>query len=247
MSCTYFIADVHLSEQRPDISALFVHFLHHQASDADALYVLGDLFDYWIGDDYQNALISQVKQALKALTSQLPVYFIGGNRDFLIGQRFARETGVTLLPEHSVIDLYGESVLIMHGDTLCTRDEAYQKFRKTSRRWWWQKLMLALPLWVRIKIAQRFRTYSQKVNTTKKNDIMDVTPEEVLKQMHAHHVRWLIHGHTHRPAVHRLTLSDGQQGLRIVLGDWYQQGSLLKCEPGQEPVLLNEALPELDN
>lgn len=244
MPVTYFVADVHLSEQRPDISALFTHFLRHQAQDADALYILGDLFDYWVGDDYDNVLINSTKQALRALTEHsVPVYFIGGNRDFLIGKRFARQTGVQLLPEHTVVDIYGQSTLIMHGDTLCTKDEAYQKFRRTSRSRWWQLMMLSLPLFIRIKIAQRFRRYSSKINTYKASEIMDVTPEEVVTQMERHNVTLLVHGHTHRPAIHALALPNGNTARRIVLGDWYQQGSLLCFTPNQPPRLLTESLP----
>ncbi|WP_438863446.1 UDP-2,3-diacylglucosamine diphosphatase [Neptunicella sp.] len=241
---TLFIADLHLSESRPDITAAFIHFMQQQAIHADALYVLGDLFEVWIGDDEITPLNTQVIQAFKQLTSQqVPVYFIHGNRDFLIGRRFAKATGVILLPEHHVIDLYGQPTLIMHGDSLCTLDVAYQKFRKKSRSWWWQAGILSLPLFIRHKIGQNARQKSQQSNMNKSDNIMDVTESEVITQMEQHQVQTLIHGHTHRPAIHSLEIN-GQPAKRIVLGDWYEQGSCLKVTP--ESILLeSNPLPSI--
>lgn len=232
---TIFIADLHLAADRPDISELFFQFLACEARQADALYILGDLFEVWIGDDDHSELNQQVASELKALADQgVAVYFIHGNRDFLLGQRFARQAGMRLLPELEVIELYGRKTLIMHGDSLCTLDKEFQQFRQKSRRRWWQLMILGLPLWLRRRIAARARNQSQQTNSHKSVKIMDVTESEVLAQMQRARVDLLIHGHTHRPAVHELSLTiDGKQtsAQRIVLGDWYTQGSLLIVSP----------------
>ncbi|MBC3766746.1 UDP-2,3-diacylglucosamine diphosphatase [Neptunicella marina] len=228
---TLFIADLHLTESRPDITRAFLDFVQTQAIQCDALYVLGDLFEVWIGDDDNSPLNQQVKSAFKQLHQQnIPVYFIHGNRDFLVGKRFARETGVTLLPEQQVIDLYGTPVLIMHGDSLCTLDTDYQAFRQRSRSWWWKTAILSLPLFIRRKIGDNARQKSQQANQYKSSDIMDVTPSEVTQQMKQAGVNTLIHGHTHRPNVHQFSLND-QSARRIVLGDWFEQNSVLEVTP----------------
>ena len=162
--------------------------------------------------------------------SGVPIYFIHGNRDFLIRQRFAKQAGFTILPEQVLIDLYGEPTLIMHGDELCTKDIEYQIFRKKARSWWWPRIMLSLPLSTRKKIASKGRTISKQKQSTLSADIMDVTSEEVETCMQKFAVKKLIHGHTHRPAIHPLKI-DGQPAQRIVLGDWYDQGSILKVSP----------------
>ncbi|MDN4503734.1 UDP-2,3-diacylglucosamine diphosphatase [Alteromonadaceae bacterium BrNp21-10] len=224
---TLFIADLHLSESRPDITAAFVHFVETQAIHADALYVLGDLFEVWVGDDEDAPLHRQVMQCFKHLTdSKVPVFFIHGNRDFLIGKRFSQRTGVQILPEHSLIDLYGKTALIMHGDTLCTADIDYQKFRRQSRSWWWQTAVLCLPLKIRQHMGAKARQKSQQINQYKSEEIMDVTQAEVIQQMQAFGVNLLIHGHTHRPAIHQFGIN-GEDVQRVVLGDWYEQGSVL--------------------
>ncbi|KXI30395.1 UDP-2,3-diacylglucosamine diphosphatase [Paraglaciecola hydrolytica] len=237
---TYFISDLHLSAQRPDISQCLFHFLTTQAVQAEALYVLGDLFEVWIGDDDNSEFNLSIAAAFKALANQgIPIYFIHGNRDFLIRQKFALQAGMTLLPEQCVIDLYGTPTLIMHGDELCTRDVVYQKFRRKARGWWWPRLMLSLPLALRRKIAENGRKTSKKNHAGLTMEIMDVSPEEVTKVMDRHQVNQLIHGHTHKPAIHQLDVN-GQAAKRIVLGDWYDQGSILKVS--QEQIqLLNQS------
>jgi UDP-2,3-diacylglucosamine hydrolase len=225
---TYFISDLHLSADRDDINQCLFEFLRKQALSADALYVLGDLFEVWIGDDDQNNFTMSIAKAFDTLRqSGVPIYFIHGNRDFLIRQRFATQAGFTILPEQVVIDLYGEPTLIMHGDELCTKDIEYQAFRKKARSWWWPRIMLGLPLSTRRKIAGKGRAISQKKQSKLSADIMDVTLEEVVTCMQKFDVKKLIHGHTHRPAIHSLKIN-GQPAQRIVLGDWYQQGSILK-------------------
>ncbi|MED5524112.1 UDP-2,3-diacylglucosamine diphosphatase [Gallaecimonas pentaromativorans] len=218
-----FIADLHLSPERPDIFAAFRRFMQDDAPKAERLYVLGDLFEAWIGDD-DNSEFNQAVIALFKANAERGVaqYFIHGNRDFLISQRFARAAGMALLPEETVIDLYGTPALILHGDSLCTLDADYQAFRKKSRSWFWQWRMQLLPLWLRRRIARKARAKSQAANAMKSDTIMDVTPSEVDKVMAAHQVGLLIHGHTHRPNRH-----PEANGERIVLGDWYEQGSVL--------------------
>jgi len=228
---TYFIADLHLVENRPDITACFLDFLKKDAPQAQCLYILGDLFEVWIGDDDDSSFLTTIANALKTLSDLgTTIYYIHGNRDFLLGQRFAKKSAIILLPEVDLIDLYGKSVVIMHGDTLCTRDIAYQKFRKKSRSWWWQTIVKSLPLFVRKKIAADYRKKSTAATATKSQEIMDVTPSEVVKCLEAYHSQILIHGHTHRPAIHELT-ANNKQAKRIVLGDWYEQGAWLKVTP----------------
>ncbi|PVZ87272.1 UDP-2,3-diacylglucosamine diphosphatase [Serratia sp. S1B] len=228
---TLFIADLHLSTQEPAITAGFLHFLQREAIHADALYILGDLFEAWIGDDDPDPLHQEIATALQALhQAGVPCYFIHGNRDFLLGERFAKQSGLTLLPEQQVIDLYGRRILIMHGDTLCTDDQAYQEFRRKVHHTWIQKLFLALPLRWRLKIAAKMRAHSQQTNQQKSVAIMDVNPQAVEQAISHNNVQWLIHGHTHRPAVHTLLLGSGQ-AKRVVLGAWHTEGSMVKVTP----------------
>lgn len=228
---TLFIADLHLCAQEPAITAGFLRFLQREAVHADALYILGDLFEAWIGDDDPEPLHAEIAAALKALQlAGTPCYFIHGNRDFLLGERFAQASGMILLPEQQVVELYGRRVLIMHGDTLCTDDRAYQEFRRKVHNTWIQKLFLALPLRWRLKIAANMRARSQQTNQYKSEAIMDVNPQAVEQAMLRNNVHWLIHGHTHRPAIHPLALSTGQ-AQRAVLGAWHREGSMIKVTP----------------
>jgi UDP-2,3-diacylglucosamine hydrolase len=204
-SVTYFIADLHLAQNRPDITACFLSFLEKDAPNAETLYILGDLFEYWIGDDDKNPFVVEVALALKTLSMLgTRIYYIHGNRDFLLGKSYAKACGMTLLPEVDVIDLYGKPVLIMHGDTLCTRDIAYQAFRKKSRSWWWQTMIKNLPLFVRKSIAENYRLKSASATAMKSQEIMDVTETEVIDKLELHHCQLLIHGHTHRPNIHHI-------------------------------------------
>jgi UDP-2,3-diacylglucosamine hydrolase len=229
MSYTLFIADLHLCHSRPDMTDAFFKFIREQVSDdCDALYILGDFFEYWIGDDNNTPFHANIAKTIKGVSNRLPVYFIHGNRDFLLGQQFAKSAGMTLLPELQVIDLYGQPTLILHGDSLCTLDADFMKFRKKSRKKWWQTMMLSLPLFIRRHIARKARRKSKMANQHKNSEIMDVTPYEVIKQMIAHDVDLMIHGHTHRPNIHFIDESDPPKQ-RIVLGDWYNQGSYLVC------------------
>ena len=227
MSRTLFIADLHLCQEEPAITAGFLHFLQREAPHCDALYILGDLFEAWIGDDDPNPLHQQIARALRALP--VPVYFIHGNRDFLIGQRFARASGMTLLPEEQVLTLYGHRLLIMHGDTLCTDDAGYLRFRAKVHNPWIQRLFLALPLWIRKRIAARMRADSKQANQHKSQTIMDVNQDAVAAAMLRQQVPLLIHGHTHRPAIHTLSLQ-GEMAQRAVLGAWHSRGSMIQLD-----------------
>ena len=224
----YFIADLHLAENRPDITACFLSFLENDLTDAKALYILGDLFEYWLGDDDDSQFVSDIATGLKVLNEKgIAIYFIHGNRDFLLGKKYAARAGITLLPEVESIELFTNKVVIMHGDTLCTKDVAYQAFRKKSRSWWWQTIVKNLPLFIRRKMAENYRRQSASATAVKSQEIMDVTPNEVIQTLEEHQSQLLIHGHTHRPATHKFIVNNSA-GTRIVLGDWYQQGSYLK-------------------
>lgn len=228
---TYFIADLHLAHNRPDITDCFIAFLADEAPKAQSLYILGDLFESWIGDDDNSDFVVSIANALLALSKQgTLIYFIHGNRDFLLAKKYAKRSGMILLPEIQLIDLYGQPTVIMHGDTLCTRDIAYQDFRKKSRSWWWQAMIKSLPLFVRRKIAANYRKQSSAATANKAQDIMDVTEVEVTQVLTKYHSQLLIHGHTHRPMVHNINANDAP-ATRIVLGDWYEQGAWLKVTP----------------
>ncbi|WP_292989788.1 UDP-2,3-diacylglucosamine diphosphatase [Pantoea sp.] len=227
MSRTLFIADLHLCQEEPAITAGFLHFLQREAPHCDALYILGDLFEAWIGDDDPNPLHQQIARALRALP--VPVYFIHGNRDFLIGRRFAQACGMTLLPEEQVLTLYGQRLLIMHGDTLCTDDAGYLRFRAKVHNPWIQRLFLALPLGIRKRIAARMRADSKQANQHKSQIIMDVNQDAVAAAMLRQQVPLLIHGHTHRPDIHTLNLR-GETAQRAVLGAWHSRGSMIQLD-----------------
>ncbi|WP_371377407.1 UDP-2,3-diacylglucosamine diphosphatase [Thalassotalea aquiviva] len=241
MQTTYFIADLHLTQERQDITDCFLSFLREQAPKAEKLYILGDFFEYWVGDDDDNPFVLSMAKELKALADTgTEIFFIHGNRDFLLGAKYAEKSGMTLLPESTVIDLYGQKTLIMHGDTLCTNDVQYQKFRKKSRSWWWQLIVKNLPLKVRKNIANNYRMQSAEQKSKLKLEIMDVTQSEVESELQKAKCQLLIHGHTHRPNVHQFELN-GKQAKRIVLGDWYEQGAWLKVTP-ESMELLNQPL-----
>ncbi len=239
---TLFISDLHLEESRPDITDAFLAFLNNRAMGVERLYILGDFFEAWIGDDERTPLQQQIAAALKALAdSGTDVVLMHGNRDFLIGEEFCKRAGATLLDDPTVVDLYGTPTLLMHGDSLCTADVEYQKFRANMRNPQMQKMMLARPLEDRQKMARQLRDMSMAKNQGKAETIMDVTPEEVVREMETHGVQRLIHGHTHRPAIHQLQ-ANGKDAHRIVLGDWDENVWWLEAAPGQEPELRKEPL-----
>ncbi|MGK0499562.1 MAG: UDP-2,3-diacylglucosamine hydrolase [Oceanicoccus sp.] len=231
---TLFISDLHLDAKRPAVTQAFLQLLQEQAASIDALYILGDFFEIWIGDDERSELIEEVTAALKKFTAtSTPLYLMHGNRDFFIGDSFCQQTGCQLIADPTVIDLYGKPVLLLHGDSLCIDDHEYMAFRQQSRNPAWQQQMLALPLEQRRQIAAQARAQSTDANSNKAEDIMDVNGQEVIKVLEAHHCATMIHGHTHRPAIHQLTLSS-ETGLRIVLGDWEQTAWQLIYAPDHQ-------------
>ena len=222
---TLFISDLHLDPSRPDITALFVDFLRQRASEADALYILGDLFEAWVGDDEDQPDTLRVRKELLRLTNGgTPAYFMHGNRDFLVGDAFCTQTGCKLLEDGSVVDVYGQRVLLMHGDLLCTDDVEYQAFRKLVRDPGWQQMFLSKTLDERRAMAAQVRAETTASVAGKDEDIMDVNQRSVEDAFNKHEVDILLHGHTHRPAIHDFKLGE-RQLTRIVLGAWYEQGS----------------------
>jgi UDP-2,3-diacylglucosamine hydrolase len=237
---TLFVSDLHLDAVRPGIIKIFRDFLRDEAAHADALYVLGDLFEYWVGDDDPQPVAVEVADGLSTLArSGVPVFFLRGNRDFLLGADFAARCGMRILPDPCVIDLHGRPTLLMHGDLMCTDDVAYQAFRRESREPAWQAAMLAQPLQARIALAHRARAASiahqQAVRpqdgdpNAMQEDITDVSQATVEATFARYGITTMIHGHTHRPAIHKLTVGE-QSATRIVLGDWYEQGSVLRVD-----------------
>ncbi len=223
---TFFIADLHLCDQQPDITRTFLKFCQEQARQARALYILGDFFEYWLGDDAIDKTASVVQQALQDLSnSGVRLYFMAGNRDFLLGPAFADSCGMEILQEPTCIDLYGEQVLLVHGDAQCTDDKPYQEVRKMFRNKDWQKQFLAMDIEQRIQFAQQAREQSQAHTQSSNNEIMDVNANEIAALFKTHQVKTMIHGHTHRPAVHQ-----NEEHRRIVLGDWHHQCSYLAVD-----------------
>jgi UDP-2,3-diacylglucosamine hydrolase len=237
---TLFVSDLHLDATRPQIVKLFLDFLGDEAERADALYVLGDLFEYWVGDDDPQPVAVDVANGLSAVArASVPVFFVRGNRDFLLGPEYATRCGMQILPDPCVIDLYGRATLLMHGDLMCTDDTIYQEFRRQSRDPSWQSAMLAQPLEARIAYAQRARAASiahqktVRVNIDEadaaKEDITDVSNSTIQTTFARYGTPTMIHGHTHRPAIHKLSVGDHPR-TRIVLGDWYEHGSVLRVD-----------------
>lgn len=225
---TLFISDLHLTPSRPDITECFVTFMRTEAPKADALYVLGDLFEFWVGDDDKTPFANQIRTEFKALTdSGVRVFFIQGNRDFLLGKRFCKQTRITLLDDVCTIDLYGKKAVILHGDTLCTDDVDYQKFRKTVHQPWLQWVFNHIPWFIKKKIVAKVQSDIRDDKSNKSLDIMDVNQSEVENVMSQYCVDLMIHGHTHRPDTHHFDVN-GVKKTRIVLGDWYTQGSVLQ-------------------
>ncbi|WP_067869486.1 UDP-2,3-diacylglucosamine diphosphatase [Neptuniibacter marinus] len=227
----YFISDIHLKPERPDLSRAFSYFLSHIAQGADALYLLGDIFDAWIGDDAPVPGIEPLVSQLKQLSdSGCKIYFQHGNRDFLVGKVFTNSIGAELLPEQIVHSLPIGNALILHGDQLCTDDQEYMQFRAMVRNPAWQHEILSKPIAERIALAKQLRATSKERTAEKDEYITDVNADEVNKQLNEAHVKLMIHGHTHRPAIHKLTI-EGNEATRIVLGDWEALGWYLKVDP----------------
>ena len=227
---TLFVSDLHLEASQPAIGEQFLNFLSSEAREAEALYILGDLFEVWLGDDDPNPYYADMKLALRELTDTgVPTYFMHGNRDFTIGVEFAAETGMTIMQDPTVVDLYGVNVLLAHGDALCTDDIQYQQIRAMTRNPEWQAMMLAKTIEERIAFAIQAREESKARGESMSDEIMDVNQDAVVAALCEHGVDTMLHGHTHRPAVHEVDLGD-RTATRIVLGDWYEQGSIVRWD-----------------
>jgi len=227
---TLFISDLHIDASRDDITEQFLKFLKTEATGAAALYILGDLFESWIGDDAPDTAQSAVIAGLQQLTSSgVPCFVMHGNRDFLLAAEFSRASGARLLPDPLIVTLYGEPVLVMHGDALCSDDRAYQRLRATVRDAAWQQQFLALSIEARRALAGAARAGSQAHTAAMENTITDVNSDSVAAALRAAGTATLLHGHTHRPAIHAIEV-DGKPRTRIVLGDWYHQGSVLRWD-----------------
>jgi UDP-2,3-diacylglucosamine hydrolase len=228
---TLFISDLHLCGARPAITELFLDFLRRRARGADALYILGDLFEYWIGDEaVEQEEFRAIVRGLRELTAGgTPVFVMHGNRDFLMADSFEKATGCRLLADPARVDLHGTPTLLMHGDSLCIDDVEYMAFRAQVRNPAWQREFLARPVAERDGIVRDFREISKNSTASKKPEIMDVNQRAVEAIMREYGVQHLIHGHTHRPKEHVFTL-DGRPARRMVLGDWYEQGSVLSVD-----------------
>ena len=230
---TLFIGDLHLSADRPDITLAFNQFLDSQLDDAEALYILGDLFEVWTGDDIAEPFANELADKLQVISQKIPIYYIHGNRDFLIGSQYAARSGITLLPEVHRLDLYGTPTVILHGDSLCTLDKAYQRFRRFRNNPVVKWIYSRLPKRTRQNIATNIRAKSQASNMNKSYTIMDVEKDAVTQLMEHCGATQMIHGHTHRPDIHHLSKDQaGIEKLRIVVGDWYEQGSVLSVSKG---------------
>jgi len=227
---TFFVADLHLTDERPVASGRFFRFLDEEAAGADALYILGDLFEAWIGDDHGERVARDTAQRLKALADAgTPVYFMHGNRDFMLAGRYAALAGMMLLTDPTRIDLYGVPTLLMHGDTLCSDDMAYQAFRRRVRHPLTLALLRQLPLAWRRRLARQARAGSESAKAGKPAAIMDVNADAVLRVLREHRICRLIHGHTHRPAQH-VHAVDGHDCERWVVPDWYARWGYVVCD-----------------
>jgi UDP-2,3-diacylglucosamine hydrolase len=225
-----FISDLHIDASRPAITEQFLSFLATEAKHAEALYILGDLFESWVGDDAADAAQAAAIAGLHSLTSHgVPCFVMHGNRDFLLAKQFCRMSGALLLPDPLIVTVYGEPVLVMHGDALCTDDRAYQRLRATVREADWQRRFLALSIASRRALAGAARVGSRAHTATMEYAITDVNADSVAIALRSAGTATLLHGHTHRPAIHALQV-DGRPCTRIVLGDWYDQGSLLRWD-----------------
>lgn len=225
---TLFISDLHLSPDQPELIRLATEFITQQTA-VDAFYILGDIFNTWLGDDL---IPDEFSPFIAALQNQrdrgVKIYLMVGNRDFMLGDEFAQRVGGTLLPDPVVVDLYGQRALLMHGDSLCTDDVSYQRYRKVVRQRWLQKLFLTMPLSIRQRISDKIKAKSKQQKQYKQAQIMDVNPSAVRQTMQQYQVSLLIHGHTHRPAIHPIDTPSMRNAYRVVMGDWQPQPSYLE-------------------
>ena len=229
---TIFISDLHLDKDRPKVIRYFIDFLNNLESDIESLYILGDFVEYWVGDDDPGDGLEEVFSSIKKKSNSIPIYFMHGNRDFMISEKFCNHHGMKFLKDPTKIKLHGKKILLMHGDTLCIDDIEYQKFRTMVRSPLWQNEMLKKSLEERINLAKMLRAKSLSETGTKDEVIMDVSNDEVISQLKKHDVDMIIHGHTHRPNIHKI-ISENRECKRIVLGDWYDKSFILRISDGE--------------
>ena len=229
---TIFISDLHLDKDRPKVIRYFIDFLNNLESDIESLYILGDFVEYWVGDDDPGDGLEEVFSSIKKKSNSISIYFMHGNRDFMISEKFCNHHGMKFLKDPTKIKLHGKKILLMHGDTLCIDDIEYQKFRTMVRSASWQNEMLKKSLEERINLAKMLRAKSLSETNTKNEVIMDVNDDEVINQLRKYDVDMIIHGHTHRPNIHKI-ISERKEYKRIVLGDWYDKSFILKISDGK--------------
>tara|TARA_B110000483_G_scaffold216789_1_gene268641 strand:- start:40 stop:762 length:723 start_codon:yes stop_codon:yes gene_type:complete len=229
---TIFISDLHLDKDRPKVIRYFIDFLNNLESDIESLYILGDFVEYWVGDDDPGDGLEEVFSSIKKKSNSIPIYFMHGNRDFMISEKFCNHHGMKFLKDPTKIKLHGKKILLMHGDTLCIDDIEYQKFRTMVRSPLWQNEMLKKSLEERINLAKMLRAKSLSETGTKDEVIMDVNNDEVISQLKKYNVDMIIHGHTHRPNIHKV-ISENKECKRIVLGDWYDKSFILRISDGE--------------
>ena len=229
---TIFISDLHLDKDRPKVIRYFIDFLNNLESDIESLYILGDFVEYWVGDDDPGDGLEEVFSSIKKKSNSIPIYFMHGNRDFMISEKFCNHHGMKFLKDPTKIKLHGKKILLMHGDTLCVDDIEYQKFRTMVRSPLWQNEMLKKSLEERINLAKMLRAKSLSETGTKDEVIMDVNNDEVISQLKKYNVDMIIHGHTHRPNIHKV-ISENKECKRIVLGDWYDKSFILRISDGE--------------
>lgn len=234
----YFISDLHLHHKAPHLTQLFLHFLKNIAQNAQVLYILGDLFETWIGDDHQSDFNRRIIRLLKQYSKTTPTFIMQGNRDFLLSSRFCQESGCQLLEDPTLLNLYGTSVLLTHGDALCTLDERYMAFRKKARDLAFQQKILSKPLWLRKLIAFYYRHHSKKYTRTAHDHIMDAAFSTIKSMFLQYEIAILIHGHTHRPGLH-FFYEGNELKQRIILSDWHLEGNYLICYPDGSKLLKN--------
>lgn len=228
-----FISDLHLSPDRPFIIELFIQFINERAIHSEALYILGDFFEYWIGDDDPATELTSIFSAFETLKHhQVPVYFMHGNRDFLVGNNFEKKTHCKIINDPSIIEINNHKIILLHGDSLCTKDTQYQEFKKLVRSESWKQKFTSKSLIERKKIIEGLRKTSREETSSKDENIMDAEQDAIDELMQEEQVQFMIHGHTHRPKIH-YTMLNGTKTTRIVLGDWYDHGSILSIKTGK--------------
>ena len=224
-----FISDLHLDKKRPEVIKFFINFMIELDSKIESLYILGDFIEYWVGDDDPADGLTDIFNVIKKKSDSLDIYIMHGNRDFMLSENFCKKFGMKLLKDPTIIEIDNKKIMLMHGDTLCIDDKSYQEFRAMVRSDKWQKEMLKKPLKKRLELAKTLRERSLAATDVKDEIIMDVNQKEVVNVFQSNDIDLIIHGHTHRPNIHKLSVNN-KDVTRIVLGDWYTKSFILKIE-----------------